>query len=328
MNSCDYVQTTDSPQADNTQQELEHGCQQRAAVVHLENIRKSYGALQAVRDLSLRIEEGEIFGLLGPNGAGKTTTLEMMVGLRTPDAGHVSILGCDPQAERLSLVSRIGVQPQEASLFPTLRVEETLRLFASFYSNPTGVDRLLDLVGLVDKRKSLVKSLSGGQRQRLLLGIALTGDPQLLFLDEPTGSLDPQARRQIWDVIEDFRRRGRTVVLTTHSMEEAQTLCDRVAIMDHGQIIALATPDELVRKYVPLKTICCTTRQALDPRELQRLAGVSTVKIKAARVELVTSQSDEKLRALLNLPGLYDFDVRSGSLEDVFLALTGRTIRD
>lgn len=303
--------------------------QQRSeTVVAIEGLQKIYGELEAVRNLSLDIYRGEIFGLLGPNGAGKTTTLEIAVGLRTPTSGRVSVLGCDPQSERASLVRKIGVQPQEASLFPTLKVVETLCLFASFHANPLTVDYTLDLIGLAEKRNSLVKSLSGGQRQRLLLGIAFIADPQLLFLDEPTGPLDPQARRQLWDIIEDFRAQQRTVVMTTHSMEEAEALCDRVAIIDAGQIIALGTPAELVRKHFPIKTLSFDTSGTPDEQSFQQLAGVRSVKIRGGRVEIVTGSSDNALREVLSRPDCYNIDARGGSLEDVFLTLTGRNIRE
>ena len=302
--------------------------QRREQVVVLDKLSKMYGDLQAVKELSLEIYQGEIFGLLGPNGAGKTTTLEMTVGLRVPTGGHISVLGLDPQRDRKALTSKIGVQPQEANLFPALKVGEILRLFSSFHAHSLKVEDILEQMGLTEKRKSSVKSLSGGQRQRLLIGLALIGDPQLLFLDEPTGALDPQSRRQLWDAIEEFRRRERTVLLTTHSMEEAEAICDRVAIVDAGEIIALGSPGELIRRYFPIKTISFDSDQISEQHYWYRYAGVKDVKINGAHVEVKTDLSDETLKELLSLSGGHNFDICGGNLEDVFLALTGRTIRD
>ncbi len=302
--------------------------QQRKQVVVLDKLSKVYGDVQAVRELSLEIYKGEIFGLLGPNGAGKTTTLEMTVGLRVPTSGRINVLGANPQKDRQLLTSKIGVQPQEASLFPTLKVGETLRLFGSFHAHSLTVESILEQIGLTEKRKSRVKSLSGGQRQRLLIGLALIGDPQLLFLDEPTGALDPQSRRQLWDVIQEFRRQERTVVLTTHSMEEAEAICDRVAIVDAGSIIALGSPAELIRHYFPIKTISFDSNLVSDEQHWYSYTGVKDVNVSALHVEVKTDRSDETLKELLSHSGGYNFDIRSGNLEDVFLTLTGRTIRD
>ncbi len=302
--------------------------QHHEQVVVLDKLSKMYGDLQAVKELSLEIYKGEIFGLLGPNGAGKTTTLEMAVGLRTPTSGRISVLGSDPQRDRKILTSKIGVQPQEANLFPTLKVGEILRLFASFHAHSLPVESIVEQMGLTEKRKSLVKSLSGGQRQRLLIGLALIGDPQLLFLDEPTGALDPQSRRQLWDAIEEFRHRERTVVLTTHSMEEAEAICDRVAIVDAGAIIALGSPAELIRLHFPIKTIRFDSYHISDQPHWYNYTGVKDVKVSGAHVEVTTDRSDETLKELLSASVGYNFDIRSGNLEDVFLALTGRTIRD
>ena len=300
----------------------------REPVVTLTHLSKTYGDLQAVKDVSLEIYKGEIFGLLGPNGAGKTTTMEMAVGLRRPTTGHIAIFGCDPQHGRAALTNKIGVQPQEASLFPTLKVGETLRLFASFYAHPQPVDDVLEQMGLSEKRTSLVKSLSGGQRQRLLIGLALIGNPQMVFLDEPTGALDPQSRRQLWEAIEDFRRQERTVVLTTHSMEEAEAICDRVAIVDHGEIIALGSPAELIRTHFPTKTISFDSIQQCDVQHWYGYTGVKEVKASGSHVIVTTDQCDETLKELVCASVGTHFDIQSGNLEDVFLALTGRTIRE
>ncbi len=300
----------------------------REVVVAIDHLSKKYGQFQAVSDLSLEIYRGETFGLIGPNGAGKTTTLEITVGLRTLSTGQVRVLGCNPQTERVALARQIGIQPQQASLFPNLKVLETMELFASLHAHPLSIADTLEMVGLTEKAKSPVKGLSGGQRQRLLIAIALIADSQILFLDEPTGSLDPQARRQIWAIIDNFRRQGRTVVLTTHSMEEAEGLCERVGIIDQGQIIALGTPAQLVRQFFPIKTISFDVVEEPSLSRLYRVAGVSKASLNGKRVELVTEDSDRTLQELVTQSGWHNFDIRGGNLEDVFLTLTGRTIRD
>jgi ABC-2 type transport system ATP-binding protein len=214
--------------------------------VSCESLRKTYGAVVAVADLSLAVKRGECFGLLGPNGAGKTTTIEILEGLLTPDAGDVEVLGLRWAQHAAELRQRLGIQLQETQLADKLTVEETLRLFRSFYARGRTVEELLGIVELESKRTSRVGKLSGGQKQRLSLACALAGDPDLLFLDEPTTGLDPQARRQLWTLLDRFRSRGGTILLTTHYMDEAEFLCDRVAIVDHGRIIALDTPKALI----------------------------------------------------------------------------------
>jgi ABC-2 type transport system ATP-binding protein len=281
-----------------------------AALVAVERLRKAYGATVAVDDVSLTVGPGEVFGVLGPNGAGKTTLLETLVGLRAPDAGRVRVLGLDPERDRAALVLRVGVQPQAGSLFPNLTVRETLRLWASFHGAHVDPEAPLELVGLGEKAGERVKRLSGGQQQRLRIGLAMIARPDLLFLDEPTGSLDPHARRQLWTAIRAHAASGRTVVLTTHSMEEAAALCDRLAIMDRGRIVALGAPAELVRRHFPDVTLV-----------LEGGRGPAT--------RIVTAAPDETLRAAL-AEGLVD-DVRAvrveqATLEDVFLTLTGRPL--
>ena len=214
--------------------------------VRCTDLTKRYGSVVAVDGLSLAVERGECFGLLGPNGAGKTTTIEILEGLLAPDAGHVEVLGLGWAAHEQELRQRLGIQLQETQLTDKLTVQETVRLFRSFYHQGPDVDALVDLVGLSSKRASLVVHLSGGQRQRLSIACALAGDPDLLFLDEPTTGLDPQSRRQLWEVLGAFRRKGGTILLTTHYMDEAQALCDRVAIVDQGRIIAEDTPQALI----------------------------------------------------------------------------------
>jgi ABC-2 type transport system ATP-binding protein len=243
--------------------------------VRCSNLVKRYGAVVAVDGLSLTVERGECFGLLGPNGAGKTTTVEILEGLLTPDAGDVEVLGLRWASDDAELRQRLGIQLQDTQLTDKLTVEETVRLFRSFYRRGPAVDSLLTVVGLTGKRRSYVVHLSGGQKQRLSIACALAGEPDLLFLDEPTTGLDPQSRRQLWDVLADYRRGGGTVVLTTHYMDEAQVLCDRVAIVDHGRLIAQDSPKALI--------------------------------------------------ATLGAPKVVTHE---GTLEDVFMALTGRHLRD
>lgn len=210
------------------------------------NIGKSYGNVIAVDDVSFEVQAGEIFGMVGPNGAGKTTIIECIEGLRRPDKGNIRVLGLDPQVDGFTLRQRIGIQLQTAALSPRLRVAEALDLFASFYSHISPWPELLEKMGLASKRKAFISTLSGGQRQRLFIALALLNDPELVFLDELTTGLDPQARRAMWELVLEVREQGKTVFLTTHFMEEAERLCDRVAIMDHGQMIALDTPARLI----------------------------------------------------------------------------------
>lgn len=217
------------------------------AVVSVRNLRKTYGTLVAVDDLSFEVEQGEIFGMVGPNGAGKTTTIECIEGLRQPDDGSLRVLGMDPSEKRGAVANRVGVQLQESALPPRLRVNETLNLFASFYERRADADELLNELGLADKRTSPFAKLSGGQKQRLFIALALIGQPEVVFFDELTTGLDPQARRVMWDLVRQIREQGATVFLTTHYMEEAERLCDRVLIIDHGQIVAFDTPEAMIR---------------------------------------------------------------------------------
>ena len=225
------------------------------SAIEVENLHKSYGDLKAVDGLSLDVEEGEVFGLLGPNGAGKTTTVEILIGLRQRDSGNVRVMGFDPAQESDAVKAQIGVQLQQTQLYPLLSVEEMLKLFASFYSNSVSIDELLELVGLNERRKAKYQHLSGGQKQRLSLALTLINDPELVFLDEPTTGLDPQARRALWEIVEQMRQQGKTVLLTTHYMEEAEVLCRRVAIIDHGKILALGAPRDLIEEFVPERAI-------------------------------------------------------------------------
>lgn len=304
-------------------------------IVSVQDLTKVYGQTRALDGVTLQIHAGEIFGVLGPNGAGKTTLLETLVGLRRPTGGTVRTLGYDPIAQRAELVKRIGVQPQQASLFPNLSVIETTRLFASLHANPLPAEEILRTVGLESKARDLVKRLSGGQQQRLLIGVALVANPMLLLLDEPTGSLDPQARRQLWDVIRQQRERGKTVLLTTHSMEEAQSLCDRVAIIDHGRIVALGTPTGLIQRYFPERNVVFEADTAPPADLLRALPGVSDVyeqrRVEGVHVRIRTRSPEDTLRHLLaNSSPMHLRNIRmeQATLEDVFLAITGRSIRD
>jgi ABC-2 type transport system ATP-binding protein len=299
---------------------------------------KRYGDVTAVAGLDLTVATGECFGLLGPNGAGKTTTVEILEGLTLADAGIVEVLGASwsgGSADR-SLRERLGIQLQETKLPEKLTVEETIRLFASFYARAHTVEEVLALVGLGEKRRAWYSKLSGGQKQRLAVACALVNRPELLFLDEPTTGLDPQSRRQLWDVVTAFRADGHTVVLTTHYMEEAERLCDRVAIMDHGRVIALGTPRELIAglgaEHVVEFTLAGGQPDALDG-ELRALPGVRAVRSTDGVVSLTVAELHHTLPALmatLERKGLAlaSLTTHHATLEDVFVSLTGRRIRD
>lgn len=303
------------------------------AAIVVEDLQKSYGDIRAVDGLSFAVEAGEVFGLLGPNGAGKTTTVEILIGLRERDGGSVQVTGFDPAQEGDSVKAQIGVQLQQTELFPLLSVEEILRLFASFYHDSKPVDELLELVGLQERRKAKYRHLSGGQKQRLSLALTLINDPALVFLDEPTTGLDPQARRALWDIVEQMRQQGKTVLLTTHYMEEAEVLCQRVAVIDHGKILALGTPRDLVDQFVPERAIEIALADGLDASSLETLKGVTRVVIRNGSAAIYTANIRETMAALLEVSGesalsLDSLRIQRGTLEDVFLHLTGRTIRE
>lgn len=311
-----------------------------ADAVVVEGLRKAYGATVAVDDISFAVGRGEVFGLLGPNGAGKTTTVEIVEGLRRADAGRVAVCGLDPATAGSALKERIGIALQKSDLYPRLRVGEIVHLFGTFYRRAVPAADLIALVDLQEKRGSTVKALSGGQRQRLAVALALVHDPEVVFLDEPTAGLDPQARHGLWDVVARLREAGKTVLLTTHYMEEAERLCDRVAIVDHGRIIALDRPAALVDRYLNEEIIVFETDADPDPAILRALPGVREVTLSAVSgqpawqtVALRTAETATSLRALLNtaLPGeqpLRGLHVQRANLEDVFLHLTGRRIRE
>jgi ABC-2 type transport system ATP-binding protein len=302
------------------------------SIVSVDHIQKQYGRTIAVADVSFDVRQGEIFGLIGPNGAGKTTTMECVEGLRSPDRGAISVLGMHPVRDAYRLQQRIGVQLQEAQLQKRIKVWEAVDLWASLYTNPVDGNRLLDQLGMREKRDAWFMTLSGGQKQRLFIALALIHDPELVFLDELTTGLDPQARRAIWDLVRGIRDRGKTVVLTTHLMEEAERLCDRVAIIDHGRIVDVDSPDELVRRHCPERTIMIETVDERAIAALGRVAGIDSagrnngqIVLRARSVEVMTGVF--RCLADQQIP-VTDFRTFVPTLEDVFLKLTGHSIRD
>jgi len=319
--------------------------EQSGPALRIEGLRKAFSDVQAVDGLDLEVRRGECFGLLGPNGAGKTTTIEICEGLLEPDAGTVELFGLDWKRYAGELRQRIGIQLQETQFPDKLTVEETIRLFRSFYSRGLEQEELIGLMQLEEKRSSRVGGLSGGQKQRLAMATALAGDPELVFLDEPTTGLDPQARRHLWELVEGLKRAGRTIILTTHYMEEAERLCDRVAIMDHGREIALGSPVQLIEmmggeEIVELGTARAAnagTARAADAEEfVEKLKAIEGVR------EHTEAEGTHRLAvnglhsvaprifALLDAEGLHlsEFRTHSATLEDVFVRLTGRNLRD
>jgi ABC-2 type transport system ATP-binding protein len=303
-------------------------------VIAVEALEKSYGSVRAVDAISFEVAEGEIFGVVGPNGAGKTTTIECLEGLRAPDAGQVRVLGLDPRRDGDALRERIGAQLQQSALPARLRVGEAMRLFASFYKRPLEPGSILEGLGLADRKKVAFADLSGGQKQRLSIALALVGDPQLVFFDELTSGLDPQARHATWDLVRDVRARGKTVFLTTHYMEEAERLCDRVMIIDAGRIVALDTPAALVRALGAEQRIAFVADGMVDEvlGALRAIPGVERVEWSGGRV-VVYGQSDRLLAPILDVLqeahlSFHDLQTEQPNLEDVFLALTGREMRD
>jgi ABC-2 type transport system ATP-binding protein len=291
------------------------------------DVHMRYGELRAVDGVSFEVAEGEFFGILGPNGAGKTTTLEIAEGLREPDSGTVSVLGLPPWPRNLTLLPRIGVQLQASAFFERLTAREQLETFGSLYGvGAARVADMLELVGLGDRADTPEEKLSGGQRQRLSIACALVHDPDIVFLDEPTAALDPQARRNLWDVLRQIRERGKTIVYTTHYLDEAEVLCDRVAIMDGGRILAMDTPARLVRD------LGAATHVTLEPgvlsaEEARALPGAGSVSLDETSLLISTRSPADLLTALAQRAALDGLQVRTATLEDVFLHLTGREYR-
>ncbi len=305
------------------------------SAIRLSGLRKHYDAVKAVDGLDLEVRAGECFGLLGPNGAGKTTTIEICEGLNTPDAGDVEVLGLSWKSNALELQERIGISLQETQLAEKITVEETVNLFRSFYRNARPLTEIIDAVQLGEKRKSRVGQLSGGQKQRLALALALVSDPELFFLDEPTTGLDPQSRRQLWELMATFRTSGRTVLITTHYMEEAEQLCDRVAIVDHGKVIALGTPNALIATLGAQYVVEFGVAEAasVGEAELSGLGGVVGVRHEEGRWRLQVAELHTVMPALLTLlerkgDPLTELRTHAPTLEDVFVSLTGRHLRD
>jgi ABC-2 type transport system ATP-binding protein len=295
--------------------------------IEVTDLALSYGELRAVDGVSFEVAEGEFFGILGPNGAGKTTTLELVEGLRKPDAGEITVLGQRPWPRNPRILPRIGVQLQASSFFDRLTAREQIHTFAAMYGVGTGpADEWLGRVGLEDKASTRVEKLSGGQVQRLSIACALVHDPEIVFLDEPTAALDPQARRNLWDLLSGLTESGRTVVLTTHYMDEAEALCERVAIMDHGALLRLDTPAALVRGLDAPTRVTVATGQ-LSLAEGLGLTGVDAAEEVAAGLVLTTREPAAVLALLAEREALGGVQVRTSTLEDVFLDLTGREYR-
>ena len=301
-------------------------------VIQVSGIRKTYGSTVAVDEVSFRVQRGEIFGLIGPNGAGKTTTMECVEGLRTPERGSISILGLDPFRDVYRLQERIGVQLQQAQLQKRIKVREAVALWARLYRQPADGGRLLEQLGLADKRNAWFMTLSGGQKQRLFIALALINDPEVVFLDELTTGLDPQARRAIWDLVRGIRDRGKTVFLTTHLMEEAERLCDRVAILEHGRIIDTGRPADLVARHCPERTVVLATDHPLAEERLRAVPQIEQIARQDYRYT-IQGRGDEFVTEVIHCLSesrirVTEFRTVLPNLEDVFLKLTGRSIRD
>lgn len=305
------------------------------AAIRVRGLRKKYGDFEAVRGIDFEVAEGEIFGLLGPNGAGKTTTVEILEGLRQRTAGDVSVLGCDPERETASVKDRIGVALQATNLPEKLRVSEAAELFASFYSRSVEIRGLLERLQLWDKRHAFYSTLSGGQKQRLALALALVNDPELIFLDEPTTGLDPQVRLEIHTLITRLREQRKTVLLTTHYIEEAERLCDRVAIIDEGRIVAMGSPRELQERVLGHARVELESVQPMPEDLPDPLRDGASVSFAEGRRRL-TAAAEKPARVVVELVKwlesagveIQDLHIRRPTLEDVFLELTGKTLRD
>jgi ABC-2 type transport system ATP-binding protein len=304
-----------------------------APIIQVENLKKNYGPVEALRGVSFEVGAGEVFGLLGPNGAGKTTTVEILEGMRLADAGTARVCGLDPHSAAESFKQEIGAVLQSTALPEKLRVSEALELFASFYRRRRDTAELLERFGLVEKRYAFYSQLSGGQKQRLALALALVNEPSVVFLDEPTAGLDPQVRREIYSIIEELRQEKKTVLLTTHYIEEAERLCDRVAIIDHGRVIAQGTPRELKARSAGTTRIQVRLASAAPEDGLKNLEGVSDCRLLDGEYVLHSRRTPATLVALVKFLEAQDnelqsLEIKTPSLEDVFIELTGRRLRD
>jgi ABC-2 type transport system ATP-binding protein len=302
-------------------------------VIRVSDLRKCYGDVKAVDGVTFEVGKGEVFGMLGPNGAGKTTTIETLEGLRNPDSGKVEVLGMDITRNPQAIKQRIGVQLQSVSLYPRLTVTELLDLFGSFFDHHVPTKQLIDAVDLGERAGARSMDLSGGQQQRLSIALALVNDPELIFLDEPTTGLDPQARRSLWDMVKGLQARGKSVLLTTHYMEEAAELCDRVAIMDHGHILEMGTVPELIGRRFKERAVFFDTSPKLVPEKLARLDGVTRAAQEDGQTVLYSMNVAGTIGELLALADSLSSEprnlgIRQATLEDVFLDLTGRALRD
>jgi len=302
-------------------------------IIEVNNLEKKYGDVKAVDGVSFGVAQGDVFGILGPNGAGKTTTIEMIEGLRKPNAGSIKVCDIDALKEPRRIKELIGVQLQATSLYDNIRVKEAIDLFGSYYKKSIPSEQIMEEVSLTEKKNSQVSKLSGGQKQRLSVGLALVNDPEVIFLDEPTTGLDPQARHNLWSIVEKLRDRGKTIVITTHYMEEAEQLCHRLAIIDRGKIIAMDTPDNLINKAELATSIDFTTSRDLDGLA-KNIPGICKVNNGSARKYSISTKAVSLvLKDLTNLcydnhVELENISVRQATLEDVFLAMTGRKLRE
>lgn len=302
-------------------------------VIEVKNLYKSYGDVKAVTGISFSVSKGEIFGMLGPNGAGKTTTMEIVEGIRNADSGEVEVLGMNIRQHQRQVKANIGVQLQTTSLYPRLSVREVLDLFGSFFPRHVSADKLIEMVELEDSSSKLCINLSGGQQQRLSVALAMVNDPSILFLDEPTSGLDPQSRHNIWKVIEYVRSEGKSVFITTHYMEEAERLCDRLAIVDHGKIIVTDQPKTLIAQHFKEEAIEFELDEHIDEEVFRQMAGVTNAQLENGKMIIYSSEVPITISALMELAKqrniqLTNLYVRRATLEDVFLKLTGRKIRE
>jgi len=302
-------------------------------LVRAENLHKSYGEVQALRGVSFEMMRGEVFGLLGPNGAGKTTTMEILTGLRPPDSGSVQVCGLDPTRESNALKEKIGAQLQATVLPDKMRVEEALRLYSSFYRHRAPIQALLESFGLAEKRRTFFEHLSGGQKQRLALALALVNNPELVLLDEPTVGLDATLRRDIYSLIERFRNEGRTLLLTTHYIEEAERLCDRVSIIDHGLVVACGTPRELIQRSGKGTRLEVRTARPVDVERLKQIEAVLDCRETVGMYFIHAQPPTQAIVSLIRFleaeqNALLDLHISQPSLEDVFIEMTGRKIND